>query len=398
MVSPTKNDNGTIRSHLVWRHYLKTFTKDGNIIFVKNKKTGKIIGTSTENTAVSKNKYTIEKKISESEVQLFKQLVKGQRELKEDEEINIDSLVAFLNCGLDDLMHPPFSDIIDLSNFDVDSSVPEAARKRTQEELFTYYEHNFIDLYSQLLTKNASFYNGLLKDPKAMDIDFGAGSFLKMNAFYRKKAFDLLCRVINERGIEYDTTSLEKKIKFMQELDDILIKSDYPTLNETKYASFNFLTFFISQAFRTDKVLSKLHSIENHLSKSLQEKYKGKYNQKNIAALNIHCQIRPVGLFLIRKKHKIVFIENNSEVEFITSDSPVININGLFKKATEMTEDELEYYYPLSPRLAMLLTSRECYSETNEFSVSADEAIRFNELIYTMAERFVYSAKKENLM
>lgn len=398
MVSPTKDNNGTVRSHLVWRHYLKTFTNDDNIIFAKDKKTGKTIGTSTENTAVSKNKYTIEKKISESEVQLFKQLVAQHRELKEDEKINIDGLVAFLNCDLDELKQPPFSDIVDLSNFVVDSSVPEAARKRTQEELFTYYEHNFIDLYSQLLTKNASFYNGLLKDPKAMAIDFGAGFLLKMKAFYRKKAFDLLCRVVNERGIECDTASMKEAIKSIQTCEDMCIKRDYPTLNETKYASFNFLTFFISQAFRTDKVLSKLHSIEERLPKSLQEKYKGKYNQKNIAALNIHCTIRPVGLFLIRKKHKITFIENNSEVDFITSDNPVVNIHGMLKNAKEMSDDELEYYYPLSPKLAMLLTNRACYSETNAFPVSADEAIHFNKLIYTMAERFVYSAKKENLM
>jgi Protein of unknown function (DUF4238) len=56
-------------------------------------------------------------------------------------------------------------------------------------------------------------------------------------------------------------------------------------------------------------------------------------------------------LFLERKKRKLVLIENSTDVTFITGDQPVINLHGnrLHPPTT------LSLYYPLAPRLALIL-------------------------------------------
>jgi hypothetical protein len=56
-------------------------------------------------------------------------------------------------------------------------------------------------------------------------------------------------------------------------------------------------------------------------------------------------------LFLERKKRKLVLIENNTDLTFITGDQPVINLHG----NRPHPPTTLSLYYPLAPRHALIL-------------------------------------------
>ena len=58
-----------------------------------------------------------------------------------------------------------------------------------------------------------------------------------------------------------------------------------------------------------------------------------------------------MNLYLERKKRQLLLIENTTDLEFITGDQPLINLLGGGGKSPQA----LSWYYPISPRLALLL-------------------------------------------
>jgi hypothetical protein len=57
-------------------------------------------------------------------------------------------------------------------------------------------------------------------------------------------------------------------------------------------------------------------------------------------------------VYLERSKRELVLVENTTDRAFITGDQPIINLLGDRENPHEM----LSWYYPISPRLALLLT------------------------------------------
>lgn len=66
----------------------------------------------------------------------------------------------------------------------------------------------------------------------------------------------------------------------------------------------------------------------------------------HMAATNIG-----LSLFLERKKRQLILVENTTDLEFITGDQPIVNLHGDSKNPPKT----LSWYYPISPRLALLL-------------------------------------------
>ena len=59
-----------------------------------------------------------------------------------------------------------------------------------------------------------------------------------------------------------------------------------------------------------------------------------------------------MGVYLERTKRKLALVENTTDRAFITGDQPLINLHG----GGEKSPTALSWYYPISPRLALLLT------------------------------------------
>ena len=96
-------------------------------------------------------------------------------------------------------------------------------------------------------------------------------------------------------------------------------------------------------------------------------------------------------LYRDRAKFKIVLLDNQTDIPFITGDQPIINVHATLGPGVP---ERLEFFYPLSPQRAMLLleTSNEAPSV-----VSADEIRRFNDLIIQNSHEQIFSNSREYL-
>lgn len=89
---------------------------------------------------------------------------------------------------------------------------------------------------------------------------------------------------------------------------------------------------------------------------------------------------------------KITLLKNSSNVEFITTDQPIINriqVDDLLDSRDEL----LEFYYPISPKTALLIaTSNENHRE--EYEVKLDEDIvAYNKLLIASNPDFIFASK-----
>ena len=101
---------------------------------------------------------------------------------------------------------------------------------------------------------------------------------------------------------------------------------------------------------------------------------------------------------LIANHYKIIFINAIDDSEFITSDNPIVNLSGSYKKNDYSDMAEMEFYYPLSPKLSMLFTNRSCYKDVSEIQASAEDVLYYNQAIYNTSDKFVYAKNQPSLL
>ena len=167
---------------------------------------------------------------------------------------------------------------------------------------------------------------------------------------------------------------------------DILdsLRSESDAFYQDEVRSADFLYFLSLQYFRTAKLREGLSKILSYVP--------GHDPRRTAAILNhIHATNVGASLYRERKVYGIAFLRNNTTVPFIAGDQPVINM--LDPKAT----DDLELYYPLSPRLAMVLTNNAAKLGDRTRSVSALEVEHYNYAIYSKSEDQVYSNNESYL-
>jgi hypothetical protein len=96
-------------------------------------------------------------------------------------------------------------------------------------------------------------------------------------------------------------------------------------------------------------------------------------------------------LYRDRLLFKMVLVDNETEVPFIAGDQPIINLHANFGKG--LTE-KLEFYYPLSPKKAMLLLEA---STSRTPVVTANEVRHLNALIAQNSHEQLFSNSREYL-
>jgi hypothetical protein len=140
----------------------------------------------------------------------------------------------------------------------------------------------------------------------------------------------------------YRTNALENyhagiEASFLPLLDRLLEKD--VSFYSTDEGCIIFLHFLCTQHMRTKGIKVRTIELIRHLSRIWDI-------ISHMFSVNIGAS-----LFLERKKRKLVLIENSTDVTFITGDQPVINLHGsrLHPPTT------LSLYYPLAPRLALIL-------------------------------------------
>ena len=99
--------------------------------------------------------------------------------------------------------------------------------------------------------------------------------------------------------------------------------------------------------------------------------------------------------FADRSNFQIVVLDNDTQVPFITSDQPIINVCSDAKSFTP--PDKVELYYPLSPTQAMLYLEKATPTAGINQNVSIDEAHRYNMMIFDHRGFQVFSNSEEYL-
>lgn len=98
-------------------------------------------------------------------------------------------------------------------------------------------------------------------------------------------------------------------------------------------------------------------------------------------------------LFVERKRRKLILIENSTDVEFITGDQPVINLDGKYPEPTS----KLYLYYPISPRLALVLNEVDAEPTFTTETLDAAKVKHLNDLIFKSAFSQIFAASKTSI-
>ena len=81
---------------------------------------------------------------------------------------------------------------------------------------------------------------------------------------------------------------------------------------------------------------------------------------------------------------------------FIVGDQPVINTYATFDMAT--TPGTLEFFYPITPHTALLITDDQKYSSGHIVTISIDEAAKYNQLEFKSAHEMVFAETEAQLV
>ena len=161
---------------------------------------------------------------------------------------------------------------------------------------------------------------------------------------------------------------------------DILdsLRSESDAFYQDEVRSVDFLYFLSLQYFRTAKMREGLRNMPSYVP--------GHDPRRTAAILNhIHATNVGASLYRERKAYRIVFLRNGTAIPFIAGDQPVINM--LDPYAT----DDLELFYPLAPRLAMVLTNDAVKFPDRTRNVTRLEVEPYNYAIYSRSEDQIYS-------
>lgn len=100
-------------------------------------------------------------------------------------------------------------------------------------------------------------------------------------------------------------------------------------------------------------------------------------------------------LYCSRHEEKLILVENNTDVSFITGDSPVVNIhpdNDDVPKGTP--PDSLDIYFPVSPRYGVIICSSTKWNFLST-SVNMDDAKELNSRLAHNSRYSIYGISKE---
>lgn len=96
------------------------------------------------------------------------------------------------------------------------------------------------------------------------------------------------------------------------------------------------------------------------------------------------------------KQTRFIFLENSSDIDFITSDQPLIN-NKIDQLHDNGTVAQLDIYYPITPRIALLIHYQEQKEKYRTISLNSLEVNKYNKTIFNHSNEFIFASSTEQL-
>ena len=106
-----------------------------------------------------------------------------------------------------------------------------------------------------------------------------------------------------------------------------------------------------------------------------------------------------ITLSINKDKFKCILLENETNISFLTSDQPVINIAGNRKAIRKLTMNEFEIYYPVTPKIALLLCLKENLlgNDKNVISLNDTQVKHYNSMVKNQGGSIIFSNSREGL-
>jgi hypothetical protein len=155
-----------------------------------------------------------------------------------------------------------------------------------------------------------------------------------------------------------------------------------------------FMYFVALQLLRTKKMSDAMAMMpENAFGIDLRKTWPA---QRHMVASNFGCN-----LFLERHEKPITMVHNDTSVEFITSDQPVINLYPDEAKSNNV----LAVFYPVSPKKAVIFGDLKVGIPRPEWRITSDEAMQLNKTLALSSHEMLFASShlalkvfnKENL-
>jgi hypothetical protein len=143
---------------------------------------------------------------------------------------------------------------------------------------------------------------------------------------------------------------------------------------------------------------SRTNRGHNALASNLREaelkfpKYQGMFNSEKLSKVYALLMGDVIGNW-VYSSGNISILKNSTELEFITGDQPVFNLD---MRGLDKNEDVSKFnlYYPISPNLALLITEQPRLDR----ALTIDEVNEYNQFIVDCSHEQIYASNKESLL
>lgn len=98
-------------------------------------------------------------------------------------------------------------------------------------------------------------------------------------------------------------------------------------------------------------------------------------------------------LFVSGKWH-LQLLENQTGIHFLTGDQPVLNTH-CYEPSPKKEAEKLEFYYPITPELAVLVT--ETPSSEEPLQLSEEQVAHYNSMIISISAEQLFATSEAQL-
>lgn len=168
---------------------------------------------------------------------------------------------------------------------------------------------------------------------------------------------------------------------------DCLLNGDITFIQESK-KFIDFAIFLITQWLRTKKMRDLSVGINSPIKKDTLERTWTLISQ--MLAVNIAN-----GIYTRMSEYSITMLNNETSLEFITSDQPVINT---IKRGSVPAPYKLELFYPISPKTAIYFGNIQNTAQKKKSIFDHTEIQNLNDLVTSNSYAQIFSSRKETLM
>ena len=166
-------------------------------------------------------------------------------------------------------------------------------------------------------------------------------------------------------------------------LDSII--SENLSFFESDEDHMHFILFICFQYVRTKKIYHNMKSVYDYTDKKWRNMQSAAWFLRVYFAINLGSHICSN-----RELWKLVLLRNQTSIPFITCDQPVLNTH-LYGIPKSEPPPDLEFYYPITPRLAVLLTRDNRYAYTDKSNLDEIKVNTYNALSVDASHEQIYA-------